>query len=161
MNRCLGKYCASVVDNDDPKKLGRLRLSVPEVLLDTTTGWALPCALFAGPGVGLAAVPPVGATVFVEWPAGDVSRIPIWSGAMWPDGDAIAGAGPEVVLLVTKAGHRLELHDTAGGEKVVLKAASGAALTLDSDGVKVEFGGSKIALTRSSISFNDGALEVS
>src|SRR5436305_6336259 len=37
------------------------------------------CSPYAGSGVGLAAVPPVGSLVFVEWSAGDTTRVPIRS----------------------------------------------------------------------------------
>lgn len=160
MDRFPGRYPGTVVDNDDPKGLCRVKVKVPEVFSDETTGWALPSMPFAGPAAGLAAVPPVGAVVFVEWPAGDVSRVPIWSGAAWADGDGVDGAGPDAVVLVTTAGNRIELRDASGDEAVEITAKSGAKVTLDSSGVAVEFGSQKVAVTRSSISFNDGALEV-
>ena len=88
-DRFHGKYLGTVVDNDDPKALGRVRVKVPEVFGDETSGWCLPCSPYAGSGVGLAVVPPVGSLVFVEWPAGDTSRVPIWSGGAWPDGNGV------------------------------------------------------------------------
>jgi uncharacterized protein involved in type VI secretion and phage assembly len=160
IDRCLGKYLAQVVDNDDPKGLARVRVQVPEILGEETTGWCLPSSPWAGPGVGLAVVPPVGALVLVEWPAGDTGRTPIWSGALWADGDGVEGAGPDALVVVTPAGHRLVLRDTDGEEAVEVEAASGARLVLDGDGALVEFGSQKIALTSSSVSVNDGALEV-
>jgi uncharacterized protein involved in type VI secretion and phage assembly len=159
-DRFAGKYVGTVVDNADPLTLGRVRARVPEVLADETTGWCLPCSPFAGPAVGLAVVPPVGALVFVEWPAGDVTRPPIWSGGLWANGDGVDGAGPETVVIVTPGGHRLELRDTAGDAAVEITAASGASITLDAKGVSIEFGGQKLAMTASSISLNDGALTV-
>ena len=42
MDRFHGKYVGTVVDNDDPKGLCRLKVNVPEVLGDETTGWCLP-----------------------------------------------------------------------------------------------------------------------
>jgi hypothetical protein len=159
-DRFHGKYLGIVTDNTDPKALGRLRVQVPEVFGDETTGWCLPCSPYAGSGVGLSAVPPVGSLVFVEWPAGDTSRVPIWSGGAWPDGEGVADAGPETLTITTPAGHRIVLHDTSGSEAIEVEAASGAKVTLDGDGVLIEFGGQKLAMTRGSISLNDGALEV-
>lgn len=157
--RFVGKYLGVVVDNDDPKGLSRLKVRVPEVFADETTGWAQPTEL-SGPGVGLAAVPPLNSLVFVEWPAGDTARVPIWSGGPRSDGDGVPGAGPETIVLVTPGGHKVTLDDTSGGEAVAVEAASGAKVTLDADGVAIEFGSQKVAITRSKISFNDGALEV-
>ncbi len=75
-----------MLNNQDPSNLGRLQATVPEVLGEIPTGWALPCAPYAGTGSGLFAVPPVGAGVWIEFEAGDVSR-PIWSGAWWATGE--------------------------------------------------------------------------
>lgn len=160
MDRFPGRYLGTVVDNDDPKKLCRVKVKVPEVFRDETAGWALPSSPYAGPGAGFAAVPPVGGLVFVEWPAGDTTRVPVWSGAAWADGDGVEGAGPDAVVLLTPAGNRIELRDASGDEAIELTAQSGAKVTLDSSGVTVEFGSQKVAITRASISFNDGALEV-
>lgn len=160
MDRFHGRYAGTVVDNDDPKGLCRLKVNVPEVLGDATTGWCLPSMPFAGAGVGLAAVPPTGAVVFVEWPAGDTTRVPVWSGAAWADGTGVAGAAPDKILLLTGAGNKVEVRDTGGDEAIVLTAASGAELTLDPAGVSVVFGGQSMTITDSSISFNDGALEI-
>jgi uncharacterized protein involved in type VI secretion and phage assembly len=155
-----GKYAAIVVDNADPKALARIRAQVPEVFGQETTGWCLACAPYAGSSVGFAAVPPVGSLVFVEWPGGDTSRTPIWSGATWPDGDGVPGAGPEVCVLETPAGHRIEIQDAGGKEAISITAASGASVLLDSNGLTLEFGQQKVVLGQASISLNDGALEV-
>lgn len=77
-----GKYRGLVTVNVDPLNLGRIRAMVPEVLGETPSSWAVPCAPYAGPGSGLFAIPPPGAGVWIEFEAGDVSR-PIWSGAWW------------------------------------------------------------------------------
>jgi uncharacterized protein involved in type VI secretion and phage assembly len=83
--RHFGKYRGLVVDVNDPQELGRIRARVPEVLQSVETGWALPAAPYAGDGVGSWTIPPVGAGVWIEFEAGDVSR-PIYSGCWWGDG---------------------------------------------------------------------------
>ena len=160
IERFNGKYLGTVVDNDDPKRLARVRVEVQEVFGAQPTGWCVPCSPYSGLGVGLAAVPPLGALVFVEWPAGDTTRIPIWSGGLWPDGEGVDGAGPDALVLLTPGGNRVELRDHAGGEAVEIRSASGAHLTLDSEGVGIAFGSQTVSVTRSSISLNGGALEV-
>jgi hypothetical protein len=159
-DRFHGKYLGIVVDNTDPKGLGRVRVQVPEVFGDESTGWCLPCSPYVGSKVGLAAVPPIGSLLFVEWPAGDTTRVPIWSGGAWPDGDGVEDAGPETLVLTTPAGHKIILRDASGSEAVEIEAASGAKVALSGDGVSIEFGSQKLAMTRASISLNDGALEV-
>jgi hypothetical protein len=105
-------------------------------------------------------VPPVGSLLFVEWPAGDTTRVPIWSGGARPDGDGVQDAGPETLVLTTPAGHKVVLRDESGSEAIEIEAASGAKVSLSNDGISIEFGSQKVAMTRASISLNDGALEV-
>ena len=52
------------------------------------------------------------------------------------------------------------IRDTSGSEAIEIEAKSGAKITLDADGVLIEFGSQKVAVSRTSISLNDGALEV-
>lgn len=81
-DRFYGKYRGIVVNNLDPQSLGRLQALVPEVLGEVPSGFAMPCAPYAGTGAGFFAIPPIGAGVWIEFEAGDVSR-PIWTGAWW------------------------------------------------------------------------------
>lgn len=81
-DRFYGKYRGTVVNNVDPTSRGRLQAMVPEVLGEIPTGWAEPCAPYAGPMAGFFAVPPPGAGVWIEFEAGDTSR-PVWVGGWW------------------------------------------------------------------------------
>lgn len=85
-DRFYGKYRGLVTINVDPLNLGRLKAIVPEVLGEIPSSWALPCAPYAGTGAGFFAVPPIGAGVWIEFEAGDVSR-PIWTGCWWATGE--------------------------------------------------------------------------
>lgn len=157
--RHYGKHRGIVTDNQDPSNLGRLRARVPEVLGDVETGWALPCVPYAGDGEGLFTVPSVGAGVWIEFEAGDVSR-PIWTGCWWGDGQLPNQAAPTVKLLKTASGHTILLDDTSGSEKVEITDKNGAKIVMDQSGVEVSKGSQKVKLTQSSVTVNDGALEV-
>jgi hypothetical protein len=85
-DRFYGKYRGIVLNNIDPLGTGRLQATVPEVLGEVPSGWALPSVPYAGTGAGLYAIPPIGAGVWIEFEAGDTSR-PIWSGAWWAAGE--------------------------------------------------------------------------
>lgn len=160
IERVSGLFLGLVVDNDDPKQLGRIRVNVPEVLADQESGWCRPVAPLAGDGVGLVTVPPIGSLVAVQWPGGDVSREPLWLGATWSDGAGVDGAGPDATVLVTPGGHRIELRDTSGDEKVEITAANGSSVVMDSNGLTLKFGSQTIAMTSQAVRINDGALEV-
>jgi len=125
--RHYGKYRGIVTDNEDPKNLGRVRARVPEVLGNVETGWALPCAPYAGDGVGLYAVPEPGAGVWIEFEAGDVSRA-IWSGCWWgagqlPTSNAGAAATPELRAFRSEEGLMVSLSD--GSQTIHVSDASG------------------------------------
>lgn len=113
--RHYGKYRGTVTDNQDPRSQGRVRVKVPEVLADVDSGWALPCAPYAGDTTGVYAVPPVGAGVWVEFEAGDVSR-PIWVGGWWgsdkvPTDEGGTKATPDVKVTRSEQGLIIALHD--------------------------------------------------
>ena len=73
--RFLGIYRGIVVDNNDPLNKGRLRLQIPQVLLEEETGWA-----WAVHQVELdRGIPPVNSGVWVMFEGGDPS-FPIWLG---------------------------------------------------------------------------------
>lgn len=113
--RHYGKYRGIVSDNQDPRRLGRLRARVPEILADVETGWALPCAPYSGQGSGAFWVPSPGAGVWIEFEAGEVSR-PIWSGCWWssdglPDDEDGGSVTPDVKILRSEEGLLIALHD--------------------------------------------------
>ena len=66
MSRFYGKYRGTVENNIDPLMLGRLQVSAPAVLGDSTLAWATPCVPYAGSGVGLFLIPPTGAHVWAR-----------------------------------------------------------------------------------------------
>ena len=90
--RFFGKYVGFVEVNADPRRLGRLILTVPSVLGEgVKTGWALPCLPYGGsPDQGMWFIPPIKSRVWVEFEGGELSK-PIWVGTFWgrpPGGDS-------------------------------------------------------------------------
>jgi hypothetical protein len=108
MPQFFGKYRGTVLDNADPMQMARIQASVPAVTGGDALGWALPCAPFAGPDMGLVTVPPVGANVWIEFEAGDVN-FPIWSGCFWGAGELPSEAmtsSPDEVQVLKAPGFR-------------------------------------------------------
>jgi hypothetical protein len=115
--RFFGKHRGTVVDIEDPLGIARIRARVPELLEDEETGWALPAVPYAGDGVGLHLVPPIGAGVWIEFEAGDLSR-PIWSGCWWSEGtvpknEKGTAAKPPLKILRSAEGMIVALDDDA------------------------------------------------
>lgn len=135
--RAYGKYRGFVSDNADPDKRARIKLTVPALLGDQVTDWALPCLPCGGLAKqGFFSVPGVGAQVWVEFEGGNLD-FPIWSGSFWQQASDVP---PEVQdqptsqLWRSAKGHLLLLEDKDDVEEVKLLHLSGANLDMDHDG---------------------------
>jgi uncharacterized protein involved in type VI secretion and phage assembly len=127
MDKHYGKFRGTVVDNNDPNNQGRLTAKVPAVLQDVPTGWAYPAAPYAGPGVGVWTVPPVGAGVWIEFEAGDVAN-PIWTGCWWASDQRPADQNgsksvPSLKIVRSEQGLMVSLDDD--GQTISLSDSSG------------------------------------
>lgn len=157
--RFYGKYRGIVTEVDDPRGLARIKARVPEVLQDGETGWALPCAPYAGKGIGLFMMPPPGTGVWIEFEAGDVSR-PVWTGCWWGDNEIPDAAKPEAKIIKTSSGHTIRLVDWEQDARLEIFDANGGKIVMDKSGVEIQKGSRKVKLTDGMVSINDGALEV-
>lgn len=159
--RFYGKYRGIVQDIDDPEGLARIRANVPEVLDTEVSPWAWPCSTYAGPDLGLHAVPPVGAGVWIEFEAGDPSR-PIWVGGWWgrddpPKNEQGAAPKPPQKTLKSDSGLMLALDDDA--HTATLSDGNGnnlVTIKVDEGQVKV-LAASKVVIEAPQIELTDGA----
>lgn len=157
--RFYGKYRGLVADTADPQGLGRLRLQVSDVLGPATSDWALPCVPLAGPNAGFLMLPAIGASVWVEFEAGDPAR-PIWTGGFWaqPGDGPIATSASQAITIQTPGGASLTLSDAPGatGSGGVVLKAGGAMLVLNETGVRLTNGqGAALTLTGVTVAAND------
>lgn len=125
-----GKYRGIVTDNNDPLQLGRVKAHVPEVLANVDSGWALPCAPYAGNGSGQFTIPEPGTGVWIEFEAGDPSR-PIWSGCWWGDGQVPADNGgqsgaPTLKIIRSEQGLMVTMDDA--GQMITVSDENGRNL---------------------------------
>ena len=163
MTAFFGKYRGTVVNNLDPMQRGRVQVSVPAVLGSGRLSWAEACVPYAGDQVGLFAVPPVGANVWVEFEAGDPDH-PILAGCFWGQGQAPGDGLPTTKVFETD-GVTITVDDLPGGGGLTVEVAPPAvpvAMTLacTSAGIELSIGASKLVLSTTSVSVNNGALEV-
>ncbi|MDC7341110.1 phage baseplate assembly protein V [Streptomyces lydicus] len=163
MTRFYGKYRGKVTANTDPLMRGRVQVSVPAVLGTGRLSWAEPCVPYAGPDVGLFAVPPTGANVWVEFEAGDPDR-PILAGCFWGTGEApAAGALPGVKMWKTEA-VTVTLSDLPGGGFTIEVGPPAAAvpvrISCTGEGLELSAGPADVKLSGPTVSVNNGALEV-
>ena len=152
-------YRGIVTDNDDAASLGRIKAQVPAVLGDAESGWCMPCVPYAGrPRSGIAFLPEVG--------SGGLDRVRgrrrLLSGLgrlLLARRRAARRRRADVKVIVTAAPLELKLDDD--GESITLTDPNGNTVTLDSDGITLANGGQQVVVSDSSVSVNDGALEVS
>ena len=166
MTTFFGKYRGRVTANIDPLFLGRILAEVP-ALPGTVLNWALPCTPYAGPSVGLYLIPPVGASVWIEFEAGD-PNYPIWTGCFWAQGELpTTPAGPptpETRLFQTEA-CTLILNDLPGVGGISLTCrppavATPITLLLDSTGISLTCPASALKITPASIELTQGTTTV-
>jgi len=159
-----GKYRGVVTDINDPRMVGRVRATVPDVMGDKKSGWAMPSVPFGGDGMGFFALPKVGAGVWIEFECGDPDY-PIWSGCWFGS----AAEVPPVLLappykkflLKTEGGHSVLLDDTPGKGGITLETSDGQKIVISATGIEIDNGrGASIKLTGPQVSVNGGALEV-
>lgn len=149
-SRRFGKYRGVVTGNDDSGlHRGRLRVKVPAVLGELQV-WAEPCVPYAGEGVGLFAMPPVDAGVWIEFEGGDISY-PIWVGCYWRDDEPPNGGDPDVKVLKTDA-VTLTLDD--GSEEARFET-SGARVTL-TDKVEAVAKNGKLTVSAGQVTSDSG-----
>lgn len=176
-----GKYRATVLNNVDLEKRGRLMLSIPDVLGLIPSTWAEPCVPLAGPTgppMGVYIVPPIGAGVWVEFEQGD-PNYPIWVGCRWGTQSdiplaALSGnpADPSIVIqsLLQQAIIISDMPSatpppvmpptpTTGG--IILRSTTGAAIVVNDAGIFINNGkGASIEMLGPSVMINKLALVV-
>ncbi|HPE50968.1 MAG TPA: phage baseplate assembly protein V [Methanothrix soehngenii] len=155
-----GKFRGVVTDNRDPLMLGRIRARVQDVLGENESGWALPSLPYAGNGVGLFLVPPVDASVWIEFEHGDPDY-PIWTGCFWSQGELPATpAVAEMKVLKTDLG-TIIINDLPGAGGITIETTAGMKIVIDMTGIEINNGmGGSIKLNGPKVSINEGALEV-
>lgn len=154
-NRFYGKYRGTVTDIDESTL--RIKAKVPAVLQDHETGWCMPCVPYAGKDVGFVFIPEKGSGVWIEFEGGDVSY-PVWTGCYWRSDEMPSDATPSVKTIVTKAKHKILLDDDEGS--ITITDDNENKITLDSSGITLERGGSKVVISDSEVTVNDSSLEV-
>jgi hypothetical protein len=161
-----GKYRGTVENPVDLKGVGRVQVSVPDVLGDGKLAWAMPCAPYAGDGVGFFAIPPKGANVWVEFERGD-PEYPIWSGCFWDIGQAPAAPTPlsifKTILKTKKFTLEIDSNPALPSFSIEMDiggVAGTASIKGDMTGLTLSCAGNKIALSVEGVSINDPNLKV-
>jgi len=153
-----GVAAGLVTKNDDPNKLGKIKITFPWLPDDNETDWIRMTTFMAGSEMGGIFLPEVGDEVLVAFEHGDLNR-PYVIGALWngkakpPEADYIKNnirkirsrSGHEIIFnddkesrtekieIHTNANHKIILNDSAGEEKIEIIDKTGSnKITIDS-----------------------------
>lgn len=137
-----GNYRGVIVNNQDPQKLGRVQIRIPQIAGDNKHEyWAWPKGQPAGEDFGDFMIPPKGSPVWVEFENGDPQH-PIWSGGHW--GKSAAGvpsqgklASPtnrvrkseKWIIEMDDATDVLRISSKSGGHKIEIKGNGDIAVS--------------------------------
>jgi phage protein D len=126
-----GVVVAIVTDNNDPEKLGRVKLKFPWLSDNYQSDWARMAQVGAGPDSGLCFIPEVNDEVLVAFEFGDVRR-PIVLSALHNGkdkpklGNGLLDNGKVKRRgVVSRKGHRFVIFDDAGKSGIALMTSNG------------------------------------
>lgn len=141
-----GVYPAIVSDISDPKKLGRVKLSLPWLDAKYVTDWARVLQLGAGQDVGLQMMPRPKDEVVVAFENGQLDS-PFVVGSVFgketgkiPNSKLIENGSPVITALTTKAGHQLIFDDSADSSGITINVKNGNSCSIvmtDKDGITI------------------------
>ena len=137
-----GVTIAQVSDNNDPEKLGRVKLALPWLSDDYVTDWARTVQFGAGSRRGTMFVPEVGDEVLIAFEQGSFER-PYVLGGLYNGVDRPPESDVELVDatsgtvnrrdIVSRTGHLLEFRESENGPRGVRVATGDGKLTVDLD----------------------------
>jgi len=140
------KKQAVVVDINDPKNLGRIRVQLQGYSRGADiTPWVYPCTCFAGPGYGWFCLPVIGDVVWVERTS---DQCWVFTGFHWTTNKPIPeSSGQNVRVFQSPAGHRIKFDDQgdielthAGGNRIILSQNGNVKIEV-ANGKEINLGG--------------------
>jgi uncharacterized protein involved in type VI secretion and phage assembly len=139
-----GVVVGIVTNNQDPEKLGRVKVKYPWLSDSEESHWARMAALMAGKGRGSFYLPEVDDEVLLAFEHGDV-RFPyvigmLWNGKDTPRYDNGDGKNDQRVI-TSRSGHELIFNDNDQQGKVTIHTKKNHVITLDDSA-----GGEKISI---------------
>ena len=119
--RIYGAVVGVVTNNQDPDKLGRVKVKFPWLSSIDESSWARVAAPMAGKDRGAYFLPEVNDEVLVAFEHGDV-RFPYVLGALWNGKDAPPVTNDDgknnVRMIKSRSGHVVKLNDEDGKETI-------------------------------------------
>jgi uncharacterized protein involved in type VI secretion and phage assembly len=137
-----GIVIGTVIDLNDPEKLGRVKLKLPQYD-DQVSTWARVAAPMAGSKRGFFFRPELSDEVLVGFENGEVRR-PYVLGALWSKVDNPPQHDNDETknnwrIIVSRSGHLLKFDDTDGSERIeIVDKSNSLKITFDSASSKIQ-----------------------
>lgn len=132
--RIYGAVIGIVTNNQDPDKLGRVKVKFPWLSAAEESTWARVAAPMAGKERGFYFLPELDDEVLVVFEHGDM-RFPYVLGALWNGKDkppVQQNKGNHVRAITSRSGHVIRLTDEKGKEKIeIIDMSEKNSLTFD------------------------------
>jgi len=125
-----GVVTALVTNNNDPKKMARVKLKFPWLDDTAESSWARVAGVGAGATRGLHWLPEVNDEVLVAFEMGDFNR-PYVIGGLWngvdkqPQEGAVKAGKVEIRTIQTRVGHKIRLVDDPAGPLIEIVDSKG------------------------------------
>jgi uncharacterized protein involved in type VI secretion and phage assembly len=134
--RFFGVVVGIVTNNQDPDKMGRVRVKFPWLSDSHESWWARIATPMAGGGRGIYFLPEANDEVLIAFEHGDV-RSPYVVGSLWNGQDAPPATNSDgqnnIRVIHSRSGHLIRLDDTNGDEKIeVIDKTGGNKVTIKS-----------------------------
>lgn len=131
-----GVMMALVADNEDPKGLGRVKLTFPWRDVSDESYWARVAAPMAGPDRGQFFLPEEGDEVLVAFENGNLQHPYVlgglWNGEREPPEDNADGNN-DIRTITSRAGHVVTFDDAEGGGSVTVETSGGQSIVLSDE----------------------------
>jgi phage protein D len=134
----IGIVIGIVTDNQDPEKLGRVKVKYPWLSPDHASDWARVVSVGGGPTRGIQFVPEINDEVLVGFEQGDVHHPYVlgglWNGVDAPPGDqgkVVVGGKVEQRVIQSRTGHTVILDDSEGAGGITVKDRNDNTIFID------------------------------
>ena len=132
--RIEGIVLGIVTNNQDPERVGRVKIKFPWLADSDESYWARVVTLMAGKDRGTFFLPEVGDEVLVAFDHGDINH-PYVIGALWNGVDTPpetnADGKNNIRKIKSRSGHEIIFDDTAKQEKLEIRTNGGHKIILD------------------------------
>jgi uncharacterized protein involved in type VI secretion and phage assembly len=137
----LGVVSGVVTNNQDPDKLGRIKVKLPRISGEDESNWARVISFMAGQDRGAFYLPEVDDEVLVAFEYGDINQPyvlgSLWNGVDTPPEDNGDGEN-NIRVIKSRSGHVVRLDDTDGAEKIeIIDKSENNLITIDTSENKI------------------------